>query len=111
MDRIDTYRNGTLVKQTLIDYDKQRVEIYEADEKSNLSLSESRVLTEDEIQAVSVSEAEKSSTDRLRAALETNTRYISLEKPTAAQVAAQTKALTRQVSALLKLQLREYSEV
>jgi hypothetical protein len=43
--------------------------------------------------------------DRLRTALAGNATYLALATPTAAQTTAQAKALTRQVSALIRHQL------
>jgi len=43
--------------------------------------------------------------DRLRTALAGNATYLAIATPTAAQTTAQAKALTRQVSALIRHQL------
>jgi len=43
--------------------------------------------------------------DRLRQALTNNATYLAIATPTAAQTTAQAKALTRQVSALIRHQL------
>jgi len=43
--------------------------------------------------------------DRLRQALDGNATYLAIATPTAAQTTAQAKALTRQVSALIRHQL------
>jgi hypothetical protein len=105
MEVRETTRNGTLIERVEVDYDKGVVIVTDGKETTK------RALTDAEIAESTALEAERSAGETIHKALQVNKTFLALEKPTAAQVAAQTKALTRQVSALLKLQLREYSEV
>lgn len=98
-------RNGTLIQRVEVDYDKGVVIVTDGKETTK------HALTESEIAESTALEAERSAGEAIHKALQINKTFLALDKPTAAQVAAQTKALTRQISALLKLQLREYSEV
>lgn len=106
MEVRETTRNGTLIQRIEVDYDKGVVIVTDGKETTT-----KRALTESEIAESTALEAERSAGEAIHKALQVNKTFLSLDKPTAAQVAAQTKALTRQVSALLKLQLRDYSEV
>lgn len=45
--------------------------------------------------------------EKLRAALDANQLFVSLQNPTASQVAAQTRSLTRQMTALIRLAAAE----
>ena len=98
-------RNGTLIQRIEVDYDKGVVIVTDGKKTTK------RALTDAEIAESTALEAERSATEAIHKALQVNKTFLALEKPTAAQVTAQTKALTRQISALLKLQLRDYSEV
>ena len=110
MDIHTITRNGVEISRTEIDYDKSIVRRFEGTAKG-LQRAEERPLTPEETSELSGTEALKDATQRLNKALQVNRAFLALEKPTATQVAAQVKVLTRQVSALLKLQLREYNEV
>ncbi len=44
-------------------------------------------------------------------ALASNTTFLAIATPTAAQVSAQSKTLTRQVNALIRLQLLQFTDV
>lgn len=110
MDVHTITRNGVEISRTEIDHDKGIIRRFEGTAKG-LQQAEERALTPEETSELSETEALKNATQRLNKALQVNKTFLALEKPTAAQVTAQTKALTRQVSALLKLQLRDYSEV
>ena len=105
MEVRETTRNGTLIERVEVDYDKGVVIVTDGKETAK------RALTDAEIAESTALEAERSAAEAIHKALQVNKTFLALEKPTAAQVTAQTKALTRQISALLKLQLRDYSEV
>ena len=105
MEVRETTRNGTLIERVEVDYDKGVVIVTDGKETAK------RALTDAEIAESTALEAERSAAEAIHKALQVNKTFLALEKPTAAQVTAQTKALTRQVSALLKMQLRDYSEV
>ena len=49
--------------------------------------------------------------DRITQALSVNATFLGLASPTNAQVVAQTKALTRQVSAIIRLMRGDFSSV
>ena len=66
-----------------------------------------RAKTPDEVDA-DTREANRSTIEtRARNAITTNAAFLAIGAPTNAQVVAQTKALTRQVNALLRLQLSD----
>jgi hypothetical protein len=107
MDVRTVTRNGFEISREEIDHDRKRLKRYERGAKE-LELVESRSLTAEELEDISTVETAKSGVQRLNDDLRRNSEFLALEKPTATQTAAQVQALTRQVSALLKMQGRGY---
>ena len=107
MDVRTVTRNGFLISREEIDHDRKRLKRYERGAKE-LELVESRSLTAEELEDISTVETAKSGVQRLNDDLRRNSEFLALEKPTAAQTAAQVKALTRQVNSLLERQKDQY---
>jgi len=107
MDVRTVTRNGLEISREEIDHDRKRLKRYERGAKE-LELVESRSLTAEELEDISTVETAKSGVQRLNDDLRRNSEFLALEKPTAAQTAAQVKALTRQVNSLLERQKDQY---
>jgi len=107
MDVRTVTRNGFLISREEIDHDRKLLKRYERGAKE-LELVESRSLTAEELEDISTVETAKSGVQRLNDDLRRNSEFLALEKPTAAQTAAQVKALTRQVNSLLERQKDQY---
>ncbi|HEY0751426.1 MAG TPA: hypothetical protein VGD26_09725 [Chitinophagaceae bacterium] len=85
---------------------------------SNGVQTNSRQYTPDEnaevdarIQIKTISANEDSLVSKARAALNSNNTYLAIASPTAAQNTAQIKSLTRQINALIKLQIRDLLDI
>ena len=50
-------------------------------------------------------------TERISAAIDLNKTYLAITSPTAPQTTAQVRALTRQVNAMLRLQLQRFEDI
>lgn len=104
MDVQETYRNGTLVKRVEFDYDKGMVRSWD----SATAKTAERTMTTEEKTAADATEQERTSAERIHAALVGNKTFLAVSAPTNAQVVAQLRALTRQANALIRLQQREF---
>ena len=107
MDVRTVTRNGFEISREEIDHDRKWLKRYERGAKE-LELVESRSLTAEELEDISTVETAKSGVQRLNDDLRRNSEFLALEKPTAAQTAAQVQALTRQVNSLLERQKDQY---
>lgn len=81
------------------------------------SVEETRPLTSDEEAALAAADYQNATSNndvtirgRARQAIQNNRTFVGLASPTAAQNAAQIKALTRQMNGLIRLVLQETDE-
>jgi len=109
MDSLELYRNGTLIEKTVADYDHQTVQIWRL-QSQVMTLVEERAMTATELAKESATAVEKTVYERVQRAVESNRAFLGLTSPTNAQTLAQVKNLTRQMIALVKQQLREFSD-
>lgn len=79
-------------------------------EQRPLTSAETAVLAAED-SAILVSTNTQDLHGKARQALTANATYLAISAPTAAQNTAQVKSLTRQVNALIKLQLRDLADV
>lgn len=102
-----TWRDGLLVREeddtarTVTEWDAERnptTRPYTAPENA---IADQRVLKQAE------TNVEYSLRDKLRLALATNADFLAITAPTGVQTTAQAKALTRQVTALIRLAIRQ----
>ena len=108
MDIIETKRHGTLISRVEIDQKNRRLRRLAPGDKGGLELVEERDLTDEDLEDLRSEDRERSERGRVRADIKRNKDFLTQEKPTAAQTAAQVKALTRQVNSLLERQKDQY---
>lgn len=107
----EVFERGKLASREVVDLGKRLVTTYEADAKATLKLTAERAMSDEEVATLTAAENERTIDDRVRKALEVNKTFLALASPTNAQTLAQVKALTRQVSGIIRILVREFGEV
>jgi len=108
MDVRVTTRNGQEVERVEVSYSKRTYRRMARDESGQMAVVEERSLTDQEIADKRTDEGAKAASQRIREAIAGNKAFLDLASPTNAQAVAQVRALTRQMTALLRLQLRDF---
>jgi hypothetical protein len=106
----ETVTNGVVVERQSYDLAGNRYQLYQHN-GSALVLVTDRPLTAAEVSLLTSRQNSDAIDTRIRDALAANKTFLAIASPTNAQTLAQTRALTRQVSALIRKQRDDYSEV
>jgi hypothetical protein len=102
--------NGVIVERDHFDLAGNRFRRW-VDSGSGLALVEDRPLTASETTLLTERQNADSIDARVRDALASNKTFLALQTPTNAQVVAQVRALTRQVSALIRMKIDDFRDI
>ena len=106
----DTYQDGKLIQRVVVDETAKTITAYSAQD-GKLTETASRAMTAEEVQTLTVQTNTQTIEDLMRSALAANKKFLALEKPLTADVVAQVRLLTREVSGLIRRELSEFGEV
>lgn len=106
----ETVKNGKVIDRATFDPVAGRVK-HEVDSGAGLVVIEDRAMTALELAHIAATENESTLEQRVRQALTANATFLGVAAPTAVQQLAQIRALTRQVSALIRRDIDDYTVV
>jgi hypothetical protein len=106
----ETIVGGAVVRRETFDLGSNRYRLFE-DIGDGLVLVTDRALTAGEASDLTADANANAVETRLRDALAANKTFLAIASPTNAQTLAQVKALTRQVSALIRKAAGDYRDI